>query len=312
MRNAFPKNTLMCLDMVTLRSGEILSLCGNFNGPWYRARLTFYPHPKSTRIIQRKPYQKVSFETGYMILGCTKLLDLPGEQHFLVHQSQIDRVHRASRAFEGLSGDNLEQCQILIKTLDEICGLGEDQHGLTGSGALHNILPTSDFDWIIYSHNPTPVEAYVISSEKFERELTFPMTYAYTKYAVFNGLARTDIDALFKDRWKYFRFRDLRISVSFVDPSMRVDNFLNTPVLGDRVLLEGVVTDGVGCYHMPRIIPLNGVGKNYQVLTWLFLYNGAFRTGDVVQVAGKTCVINRKEYILVESAEDYIRKVGGR
>ena len=40
----------MSLDMITLRSGEVLSLCGNLNGPWYRARLTFYPCPESSRI----------------------------------------------------------------------------------------------------------------------------------------------------------------------------------------------------------------------------------------------------------------------
>ncbi len=294
--------------MIEVRSGEILSLCGSFRGPWYRARLTFYPCAGPARLIKCKPYRKTTYETGYLILGCEKILDLPGEQHFLVHHSQITMVHRAVKAFEGLSEANFSQCKFFMDILYRFCNLDVGQHGLTGSGALHSILSTSDFDWVIYHRDPALVKAYVVSSKDFKRELTFEMTHVYSKYGVFVGLSQTDLDILFADRWKYFRFRNLRISMSFVDPLMQADDFLGVPELGDRVMFEGAVVDAVGCYHVPRIIPLYCEGEYRIVLTWLFLYNGAFVDGDIVEISGRKITLNGSKYLLVESPQDYIRK----
>lgn len=215
--------------MIEVRSGEILSLCGSFRGPWYRARLTFYPCAGSARLIEGKPYRKATYETGYLILGCEKILDLPGEQHFLVHHSQIARLHRAARAFEGLCDASFNECRLFMDILHRSCDLDVSQHGLTGSGALHSILPTSDFDWVIYHRDPALVKACVISSKDFKRELTFEMAHAYRKYGVFTGLSQTNLDLLFADRWKYFRFRNLHISVNFVDHLMQADDFLGVP-----------------------------------------------------------------------------------
>ena len=308
MDTSLSQGILYNFDMLEVRSGEILSLCGSFRGPWYRARLAFYPRAESRRLIEGRPYQKTTYETGYSILGCEKILDLPGEQHFLVHHSQITRLHKAARAFEGLGDTSFNELRLFMDILHRSCNLDIGQHGLAGSGALHSILPTSDFDWVIYHRDPTLVKACVISSKDFKHELTFEMKHAYRKYRIFTGLSQADLNLLFVDRWKYFRFRDLHISMNFVDPLMQADDFLGVPELGERATLEGTVVDAIGCYHVPRIIPLRCEGGYCTVLTWLFLYNGALADGDVVQVSGRKIILNGSEYLLVESPQDYIRK----
>ncbi len=304
------ESTLYCFDMLKLESGEILTLCGNFDGSWCRARLSFIPDTQTTRLIGGIPYKKVDYETGYQLPKYKKLLDLPGEQHFLVHRRQITKIYRASEAFTGLSPKNSRQCQLFIDLLYKVCQLNKDRHGLTGGGALHNILPTSDFDWVIYNRDPAPIEKFVLSNTgSFKRELTFDMEHAYKKYRVFKGLNRERIDSLFKNRWKYFRFQKLRISLSFTDPLRRVDDFLGPFKLRKRVTFKGVVTDGIGCYHMPYVIPLRCNGSDHLALTWLFLYNGAFRKGDAVEISGRECIVKEEKYVLVEGLRDYIRKL---
>lgn len=292
-----------------LRSEEVLSICGSFEGSWCRARLTFYPCPNSDRHIGGKPYRKVSYETGQTIPGCLKLLDLPGEQHFLVHRSQIRRIYRPMDAFAGLQGEIAEQCERLVTLFEVSCRVAREHHGLTGSGALHALSANSDFDWIIYERNPSKMETYVRGNERFPPEFTFPMAHVYRKYAIFEGLQPEDIDALFLSRWKYFRFGDLRVSLSFVDPHFKADAFLWRSSLGKQVLLRGEVQNPTGCYHMPRLLPINCGKRVSHVLTWLFLYGGAFKKGDVVEVRGRKCQLGHSRFVLVESPSDYIRKV---
>jgi len=304
------KDVLYAWDLIKLQSGEVLTLYGNFNGPWYRARLSFYPSVEGTRLIGGKLYKKAKYETGCLISGCKKLLDLPGEQHFLVHKSQIAEIYRPSDAFDGLSRESLDQCRSFIGLLNKSCNVGTDQHGLTGSRALRSALPMSDFDWVIYRRDPADVKTCIDSNRSFTRDLTFAMTHVYRKYSVFGGLGQRGLDALFEDRWKYFRFNGaLHISLSFVDPMQRADNFLRPTQIGEYVIVEATVRDSVGCYHSPRIIELNRGEKKYKVLTWLFLYNGAFKNGNIVEVAGRIFKADNEEYILVESPQDYIRNL---
>lgn len=295
--------------MVVVPSGEILTLYGNFSGPLYRTRLSFYPSKDPARLIDGRPYAKAAYETGYQIPGCKKVLDLPGEQHFHVHQSQIVSVYRAANAFDGLSSENLRECRELIDLFSDKCSIGKSQHGLAGSGALHSMLPASDFDWVIYKKDPVSVKSLVTSSNQFEYELTFTMAHVYKKYQFLTGLDSKRLDALFEDRWKYVRYKNLSLSFSFVDPSVRADGFLWPDYIGDRVTVQATVTNSIGCYHSPRIIPVENSGMKYKIFTWLFLYNGAFKDGDDVEVSGRICRYGKKEYILVESPSDYIRNL---
>lgn len=302
---------LRSLDFIQLYSGEILTLYGNFDGPWYRARLSFYPDAHGQRSIFGKPYQKVKYETGYAIRECQKLLDLPGEQHFLVHVTQVARAHFASDAFTHLTPDVQYRCDRFISYVNEYCHCDKSAHGLTGSGALHCLLPTSDFDWVLYTDNPAQVEACVRASNDCTPELTFSMEHVYQKYKVFHGLLQCDLDTLFAHRWKYFRYHDLCISLSVVDPSMKADVYCCQYERAERVTLQGEVVDSSGSYHTPHCIPIRCNGEDYTVLSWLFLYSGAFTTGDAVVVSGSRCTVQGQEYILVEETQDYIRKIIG-
>jgi predicted nucleotidyltransferase len=309
MSTALLGSVLYWLDMVVVRSGEILTLYGNFDGPWYRVRLSFYPNKESTRLVEGRPYTKVTYETGYYIPGCQKVLDLPGEQHFEIHQSQIVKVYRALKAFDGLSRENLRQCLDLIDFLFVNCNLEKTRNGLTGSGALHGISPTSDFDWVIYERDPARVKSCIVSSDHFKRELTFTMAHVYRKYQFLVGLNQKRLDALFTERWKYVRYQNLALSFSFVDPSARADGFFRPDYTGDQIIVRATVTDCAGCYHSPRIIPVVSSRGEHKVLTWLFLYSGAFKDGDTIEVSGRVCRYSEVEYILVESPTDYIRNL---
>ena len=49
--------------------------------------------------------------------------------------------------------------------------------------------------------------------------------------------------------------------------------------------------------------------KNYTILSWIYLYNGAFADGELIEVSGKKCLLGGQEYIVVENPQDYIRKL---
>ena len=78
---------------------------------------------------------------------------------------------------------------------------------------------------------------------------------------------------------------------------------------GKEIKLEGKVVDADGCYHVPRIIKVNCDGAVHSVFTWLFLYNGAFQNGDIVEFTGIHCRIGGQEYVLVDALNHYIKIV---
>ncbi len=192
------------------------------------------------------------------------------------------------------------------------CGhIYRDLHGLTGSLAVHQRMPLSDFDWIMYIQNPHLVETCIRLNSHFHRELTFSMKHVYKKYSIFQLLDSYDLNKLFLDRWKYFRYEDMLVSISLVNPITRADKFLSVPLIyGNRVNLTGTIVDATCCYHIPYIIPIQCDGEIFRAFTWLFLYNGAFKTGDRVELAGRECLVGGEVYILIETPDDCIRKVG--
>lgn len=63
---------------------------------------------------------------------------------------------------------------------------------------------------------------------------------------------------------------------------------------------------------MPYLIPLSCGKKNHLLFSWLFLYNGAFKRGDMVEFSGRECTLRGTRYVLIETPRDYIRKLTGR
>ncbi len=301
---------LHCFDLITLSSGEVLSLCGTFVGPICRARLAFYPDRDSTRFIGGEPYAKVHYETGYQIAACEKVLDLPGEQHFLVHRSNIARIYKASEAFELLPLETFNKCQRLRGLLYDACQVSLSDHGLTGSGALQCMLPNSDLDWIVYRRDPTSVEAIINSSGRFKHDLlnnAAHTAHILAKYSSFSGLPPTELLALYRTKWKFFTFEGLNISMNFVDPERSADRFLRSPPARIRVTTQVTVLNSADCFHMPYIISIAGTGVASRIFSWLWLYNGAFETGQMIEVSGSLCNIDGGPCILVEGYQDYIR-----
>lgn len=300
---------LQSLDYIQLQTGEILTICGNYEGQLLRARLSFYPDIQGDKLIDHRLYQKVRYESNFLIPKCEKVLNLPGEQHYLVHCSQVARVYRAKDAFVALPDEYATRCKQFINYLYAACQYDKGAHGLTGSGALGCLQPMSDFDWVLYSQDPTQVEVCVRSSAECNPEFTFAMEHVYRKYSTFRGLCKEDLDVLFAHRWRYFRYKEIRISINIVDPTKKADLYSRQYDKGSRTVIRGEVINGFGCYHFPYIIPVRCNGEICYVLSWLFLYNGAFAAGNSVEVSGRVCTVQGQRYILVEEHDDYIRKL---
>lgn len=308
MDNQSSVTALRCFDLLQVQSGEILTVCGNYDGSWLRTRLSFYPSTRTTRLIAGRLYQKVAYEQGYAIPECEKVLDLPGEQHFIVNRGQIVQVYRAVDAFDILPEKIHQQCRHFVEFLFESCKFDPKAHGLTGSSALGCLQHGSDIDWILYTQDPSAVIRCIRNSNECKPARTFTMEHVYRKYGVFTSLTRKDLDKLFGNRWKYINFQGLPISVSIVDPNVRSDNFLKPYIINEVVSMEGEIISTTGAYQMPQIIPVVSGGVNYTLLTWQFLYNGAFSQGDRVAFSGRACTVHKKPYILIEQTDDYIRK----
>jgi predicted nucleotidyltransferase len=302
-------NQLCSLDYIQLYTGEILTICGNYDGQLLRTRLSFYPDKQGDKLIDHRLYQKVRYESNFLIPKCEKVLNLPGEQHYLVNCGLVARVYRAKDAFVSLPDEYATKCQQFIDYLYATCQYDKDAHGLTGSGALGCLQPMSDFDWVLYSHDPTLVEACVRSSAECNPEFTFAMEHVYRKYSAFRGLCKEDLDKLFAHRWRYFRYKGMKISINIVDPIRKADLYSRQYDKGSRTVIRGEVINGLGCYHFPYIIPIQCNGEIRNVLSWLFLYNGAFAKGDSVEISGRVCTVHGQHYVLVEEHDDYIRKL---
>lgn len=300
---------ILSLDMFRIPSGEILTSYGNYAGQTIRARLSFYP-AASGRMVGNMLLRKTTYETDYRIQGFEKILDLPGEQHFLVDRSSIGELYRPRDAFQHVPASHREAHLSFIKFLKDFCGIDERIHGLAGSGALRCILPASDLDWIVYAAYSQKVKDCIVTQPACEPDLTFTMHHVFRKYSHFIGFDRLQLSALFTDRWKYFRYRGIPFSLSFVDPTLRADPLLGKHEFGVSMTLRGVVTNPAGSYQIPRIIPVKiANNKMVNVLTWLFLYNGAVGKGDEIEVSGRYVEIGGQEYLLVERSVDYIRNL---
>ena len=301
--------TLSDLDLIELKSGEILSVVGTFRGEECRARLTFVPNPAGRYIIKGRPYQKISFESYGALPGCSNLLELPGEEHYLVQYDRIRRVYRVRRGFGHLTSRERKRCDDLRALLARACGIKRSEHGLGGGSVLGARRYDSDFDWVIYRRLWNEVRSLVTSDPSFTPQFTFSLDYIRRKYLRITILKWRDVFSLFEERWKFVRFKKLSISFNFVDPSFFADDFLKGGKVGRGRHITETVIDADGCYVVPRIITVSSRRHEVQVFTWLWLYNGAFQNGDVVEVKGASFECGGKEYLLVEQYDHYIRRL---
>jgi predicted nucleotidyltransferase len=300
---------ILCDDLIRLRSGEILSVVGNFVGPMLRGRIAYLPDNEGDREIAGRRYTKATYETGHLLICGHRVLNLPGEQHFLVPRERVAAWYPAYGAFEYVPPEYQAECTDLIARLARDCDIAPEDNGLTGSGALRSIRLESDFDWVVYQRDPSRLRQYVTSRpDIFVPELTFSLAHIARKYDILRGITIPHRLRLFSERWKYYRYGSLRISVSFVDPAETVDHLLNPRTLHGDVRMTAQVIDGPSSYHMPFRIPVVAESGFYQLLTWQFLYNGAFEAGDIVEVSGEECMVGGEKYVLVERPSHFIRK----
>lgn len=295
--------------MFRIGTGDIVTSYGNYVGDLYRCRLSFYPDDSGNVVIAGNRYRKVMYETGYTIAGIDKVLDLPGEQHFLLHYSNVRERFDPRKAFDLESCPHKSVCLAFKELMLERCRLPLDAHGLTGSGMLGCAHGDSDLDWVVYAPYSPAFKGGVMDSGHCTSALTFLMSHALRKYSVFTGFEPHQLSALFSDRWKYFSFQNVPISLNFVDEKMLADDFLKPPRYIRRETTRAHVVDETGAYQFPRIVKLSRAGERFAAFSWLFMYAGAFRKGDYLEVSGTIVQQGSVEYLLVESPNDYIRNI---
>lgn len=303
------KPEILCdFDLVKLKSGEVLSVVGNYKGSTFRGRLTYYPNPEGTLYIDGLRYSKIRTEIDYS-LPYSKVLNLPGEQHYIIVWDDVSKIYYPRNGFDHLSPHDLalyrEFCQLLINH----CNLRMQDFGLAGSSAINARRGSSDFDLVIYTREVGEVKNYVVDNKDFIPELTFDLNLVSEKYSVFNNFSTQELHKLFLRRWKYINYKGLHISISFVDPNSLADQFLSLENIGTEELVKGKVVDEHGSSFSPRIITVEDTktGRYFDILSWLFLYNGAFQQGDVIESRGQNSRVDKQEFILVESPDTYIK-----
>ncbi len=194
------------LDLIQLATGEILSSCGTYEGDQCRARVTFIPDGRGDRSVANRRYTKITYNHHGDIPNCTKLLDLPGEEHYLIPHSEIVAVFRPSEGFRKLVPEDMNVCNLLINMLETECQIAPEAQGLAGSSALGCRTHSSDFDWVVYDGSAVErVERFIESCPQFESEWPFTTTHVISKYRQVTSLPPTDVLALFARKRKYFQ-----------------------------------------------------------------------------------------------------------
>jgi predicted nucleotidyltransferase len=280
--------------------------------------MTFVHCTDGDRIVDGRRYRKVAYERYGAVKGCDKISDLPSEEHYLVHRSKIEKVFAAKMAFSKLTERERKFCFELIVRFEEHCGIPRDRHGLGGSSALGCRTGKSDFDWIIYDDEAVEkVLGYMRRSPEYFPCWTFSEEHIRKKYALITDLPMPEVLHLFalkRSRMKYFRYRDQLVSLSFVSAQKPADQFLSEIRSGTLDLCTGVVVDAKSIHGVPQILPIrtNRNNRVEKVLSWLFLYSGAFQNGDSVEVLGERVAIANEHFIIVDRKQHYIRLLSGR
>jgi len=300
---------ILDLDLIRLRSGEILTVYGTYEGNVCRARLTFIADPNGDRRIKGEIYRKVTVNQHGEIPNCEKVLDLPGEEHYLVARSEIESIFPARDGFLSLTREEDDICKSLINLLQEECQIDPTAHGLGGSSALGCRKERSDFDWVLYDDTAVGrLEEYIQQSKILDKVWPFTAEYAVSKYKGITTLSKADILTLFRKKRKYFGYRGRAFSVSVVSRTFFADKLLRLILTGEIDRFSGTIINGTTSHFMPRILAVRTPeGRIVEVLSWLFLYSGAFHDGDVVEVVGAVADVKARRFIAITRREHYIR-----
>ncbi len=300
--------------MILLKSGEVLTLCGTYAGDICRARLALVPQKQGDRIIGGRFYRKIEVETYGPIEGCQRVLDLPGEEHYLVDMSLIEQIFPAKSAFRNMNAAEGSLCLALADELYNHCGIDREIHGAGGSSALGCRLTTSDFDWIIYAPaKADSVQRFLAQSPDFFPCWTFSGDYMLKKYEGITTLTPDDLVELFerkKNDLKYFRYKQRLFSLDYVALDFLADRFLEEHRSGKVETVIGTLTDGEAGRITPKVLTIQlPSGIRQSVLSWLFLYTGAFSTGDLLEVRGEVGRIRDQPFLFVDRKQHFIKLV---
>lgn len=174
-------------------------------------------------------------------------------------------------------------------------------------------LPDSDFDWIVYDVESEVREAicdFVATHASFRRSLPFSIEHASTKYRNISEMPVSAALAMLTRKRGFFVYQGFQFSLAFVCTQLTEVKYVCPGELGEIAVVHGVVDECDEVISMPRRLTIRDEsGTRHLVVSWLFLYGGAFRTGDLVVVKGRILSIGKEKCIWVESYDSYIQLV---
>ncbi len=258
------------------------------------------------RIGDRR-FRKTSTEFGRRIAGLPKLLDLPGEEHFLVPRSRVIAHYPGIAAMSQLSADELADLRGFVELLEATKGVPASAHGLTGSLALRSRLPASDYDWVLYDTDPSTVRGLIERLADIRPVRPFSKEFLERKYLSVSGLSARELAQLFGRRWTYFYWGQRLLSLSFVSTSDCCDELLNLREYTRRAVVRGVVRGAGGSHFMPRRFEILADQRSHRILTWLFLYKGALEEGDTVEVIGHWASSGGEKFLVIGRPGEHMR-----
>lgn len=297
-------------DFFMIETGEIFMTYGNYRDDICRARLSYIPCQGGDKTILGKPYEKIRVQCNTEIKDLEKVMNAPGEEHFLIPKEKIVHFFSPQNAYKNLNEIERSLFDRIVATLNPN-GEYIVSHGLTGSSVLNNRRPGSDFDWIIYGDMSDFEHIFrnITDSHKFVKKMFDAMPYIYERYRVYEGMTPYDLLKLYKNKWKFVSFEGMDISFFFTDRKFFCDKFLRLNRCGNLVSARGTVVSNPGfCSCNPKLVELNTDQHGIvRVISWMHLYSGAFLTGDNIEVVGELCKLDGQDIILVQESSHYIK-----
>jgi predicted nucleotidyltransferase len=302
--------TITDRDQVIVGTGEIFTVYGTYKGEICRGRLTYIPNSQGEKLIDGHRYDKVKLQYGYDIPNLIKVVEVPGEEQFLIPRDVINR-HYSPLEIE-VELDNTEYA-VFTKICNAINGniTARVKHGLYGSSLFNSRGLDSDFDWIIYGNmvDFNVIREFITKSPDLIKYMYVDIQRGIKKLSWYTGLEESDILRLYEHRsWRYARVDSIDVSFHFVDPEFLCDDLLKMNHSGKTMNLSGVVKNDLCSNCTPRILGVQTKGGiDYQVLSWLHSYTGAFTSGDLVEIQGEEVLVNNEVLVLVESINHFIK-----
>lgn len=297
---------LLDRDLVEVSSGEILTVVGNYSEDRVRGRASYIPNLLGNRLVDGRSYEKnVGAHYNIRIQGARKVLDLPGEEHFILPIGHITRHWPTLGAERNLGREDFDTFSTIVNEVNRY-GLHGTRLGIGGSTAVNARLDKSDFDIIAITKNP---DELISALNFFSAAPPFSREFAVEKYRPFNLMSEDALWTLFERRKKYLQIGMTQASISFVDDEVLHDRYLDMERSGHLSFVRGEVRRADRGHFPFSEFEIVDQHEIFRIFSPLYFYRSAFQEGDRVEGIVELGQSIAGEHAIVEGVRTFIRSV---